>query len=563
MWNLARCGCIWRNEMVNPLQTSREKVMAVLLVVVWAALFLPNLRTNPNWYGDEGEWMEKCWTFIHGAPRVGPITNDFVFPYSYPPFYMLVNGALLKIFGYDIVVSRALGAVTALAAAAILFWIGARLRDKSFGFLCAAAFLVYVEANTNFRWVRSHPMAGTLALASVGFLIRYAQEKHLRDAVWAGIFCALATATNYFTYPLIGAVIVTVAVVNWRHAPLAAVCAGAYGGLFVLWYCATHGGGELMAQVARLNSVASNEIAPTFWGEVKRFGHNIWMLAFRTPTTMDPQRGWVGRDFWLMIAAVGFVWLPVTRGKWLRLWMPFWLLVLMYGVFKKLNNVPLFFYPATIFLPLMAVGFAGALTRAGEWLAKLQNELRWAPAFVAIFAFAVPSAGGAWGHFHTKIDLWTQHNTSEAETAMRFVNAHTTKDDFVIVPKQIYWLAKTERRSMLTFCARYEGVDNDMPVPVTIPRQMFWFDCRCQNAKYVVMASGIDTVNNQPMGIDLVYTSGLKGVPERVEAMLEAGWKPVYVGGSGQMAVITARGHKWPVAVNGEYLVLANPQLAN
>ena len=79
-------------------------------------LFLPNLRTNPNWYGDEGEWMEKCWTFIHGTPRVGPIIDDFVFPYPYPPLYMLVNGALLRVFGNDIVVGRALGAVTALAA---------------------------------------------------------------------------------------------------------------------------------------------------------------------------------------------------------------------------------------------------------------------------------------------------------------------------------------------------------------------------------------------------------------------------------------------------------------
>jgi len=166
---------------------------------------------------------------------------------------MVVNGTLLRIFGDDIVVGRALGAVTALAAGALLFWIGTRLRDKKFGFLCAAAFLVYSEANTNFRWVRSHPMAGTLALASVGFLIRYVQEKRLRDAVWAGVFCSLATATNYFPYPLIGGVIATVAVVNWREwkSPrawrdviLAGVLACAYAGLFVLWYIAMQWAGR-------------------------------------------------------------------------------------------------------------------------------------------------------------------------------------------------------------------------------------------------------------------------------------------------------------------------------
>jgi len=86
-----------------------EKRIAICLLVLWAVLFLPNLRTNPNWYGDEGEWMEKCWTFIHGTPRVGPVVNDFVFPYPYPPLYMALNGALLNveyyrdpIFGFEV-----------------------------------------------------------------------------------------------------------------------------------------------------------------------------------------------------------------------------------------------------------------------------------------------------------------------------------------------------------------------------------------------------------------------------------------------------------------------------
>jgi 4-amino-4-deoxy-L-arabinose transferase-like glycosyltransferase len=540
---------LYREPMMDfPLRTSRERWIALGLLVLWALLFLPNLRTNPNWYGDEGEWMEKSWTFIHGTPRVGPIINDFVFPYPYPPLYMLINGTLLRVFGNDIVVARALGVVTALAAAAILFWIGSRLRDKEFGLLCAAAFLVYSETNTNFRWVRSHPMAGTLTLASVGFLIRHVQEKRLRDAVWAGLFCALATTTNYFTYTLIGAVILTVAVVNWRHAPLAAVCAGAYGGLFVLWYCAAHGWSELMAQVGRLTSVASNEVRPTFIGEVERFVTNVWTLGFKTPTRMGP-RGWEGKDYWLMIATAGFVFLPVTKAKWLRAWLPFWLLVLMYGVFKKLNNVPLFFYPATIFLPLMAVGFAGVATWAGELAAKAEAKLRWLPAGIALAVFALPSLGGAWGHFDTKIDHWTQRSAIDAEAAMKFVNEHTTRDDFVIAPKQIYWLVKNAgRRSMLTFCARYEGVANDMPTPVLEPRGAYWFDCRLENAKFVVMEYGVQEVllpdgrrGQLPAGIDAVYTVPvLRGVREVVQQMQQ---------------------EKWPVVFQqGLCLVLANPR---
>jgi 4-amino-4-deoxy-L-arabinose transferase-like glycosyltransferase len=536
----------------------RERLILCAGLLLWALLFLPHLRTNPNWYGDEGEWMEMSRTLMQGTPRAGPVVWDGIFPYSYPPLYGLVNGALLCVFGNDIVVGRALGAVTALAAAAVLFWIGSRLRDRTFGFLCAAAFLVYSEANVNFRWVRSHPMAGTFALASVGFLVRYVQERRLRDAVWAGVFCSLATATHYFVYPLIGSVVATVAVANWREwrsprvwrdVVVAGAAACAYAGLFVLWYCAAHGWGQFMTQVGRLTSLANNEARPTFGGEVGRFIENIWNLGFKTPT-QGPPRPWSGHDWWLTMATTGFVFLP-TRDWRMRLWVPFWLLVLMYGVFKKLNNVPMFFYPATIFLPLMAVGVAGMLVWVGE-LAKrfsLQSgEAAAATIAVAMLAlFGASSASGAWGHFHTRIDMWAQQSVADAEAAMAFVNAHTTKDDFVIVPKQVYWLARCDRRSMLTFCARYEGVDNDMPVPAHIPRELFWFDCRLKQARFLVLEYSLeeqmlpDTRRVQlPIGIDAVYTIGLRGMRE--------------VLGRTQQ-------ERWPVVFQqGAYLVLANPQ---
>ena len=87
----------------------------------------------------------------------------------------------------------------------------------------------------------------------------------------------------------------------------------------------------------------------------------------------------------------------------MRLWVPFWLLVLMYGVFKKLNNVPLFFYPATIFLPLMAVGFAGVLTWAGELIKRLAvksgNEAATVVAVVVLAGFGIQSGVRCVGSF--------------------------------------------------------------------------------------------------------------------------------------------------------------------
>jgi hypothetical protein len=317
-----------------------------------------------------------------------------------------------------------------------------------------------------------------------------------------------------------------------------------------------------MDHVHLLVSVAGNQAKPTIGAEIMRLANDVWTLGFRTPAKVT-QEG-VAYDWWLPIATIGFLWLPVKQNKSLRAWLPFWLLVLMYGVFKKLDNVPLFFYPATIFLPLLALGFASTVWWAGEGLSRLAGKndagLRWAPGIGAIVIFGLITAEGAFSHFNTKIDMWSQHSPEDAEAALQYVNDHTTTNDIVIVPKQIYWLIKNAKRSMLTYCARYEGIDNDMPVPTPIPRDLFWFDCRWQNVKYVVIASGVDETGHIPAGIDLVYARGLKGVPEVVGAMTAAKWPVVYPVNKQVAYVPMGPNIQWPVVVGGEYLVLANPR---
>ena len=87
-----------------------------------------------------------------------------------------------------------------------------------------------------------------------------------------------------------------------------------------------------------------------------------------------------------------------------------------------------------------------------------------------------------------------------------------------------------------------------MPVPTHIPRALFWFDCRLEQAKYLVMEYGLEhrilpdgRQVQLPIGIDAVYTLGLRGVREIVQRTQD---------------------EKWPIMFHqGAYLVLANPQL--
>ncbi len=484
--------------------------------------------------------MDASWTLANGHPRVDATVNDFLFPYPYPPLYLAVNGTLLRIFGNDLAVGRALGAATALGIAALLVWIGRRLRDRSFGFLCAAAFLVYPEAVTNFRWARGHTLCGLFVTASIGFLVRYVQEKRLRDVLFAGAMCSLAIATTYWSWGLVGAVLLTALFVEKKHAPAALLASLGYLILFLLAYGLFHAGGfeHLKTQFDRLSQLANGTSQPPIWEQA-------WSLVtflFWTPVSAPSASGSAGemKDLWLIAGAVGLALVPARR---FRRWLVLWLIVVAFAVARRRGStLSTFMYPAMVFLPLLAIGFAGS----AAWIAEkgrawISPRGGWIPGIGALAVYACISLTGSIGHFRTKIDSWTQRSVADAEKAMEFVNARTGPDDFVVVPKQIYWLVKHERKAMLAFCVNYDGQANDI-APVLIPHDEFWFDCRWQNAKFAVIAAGQDA--NGPYGFDAVAAAT---VPP-IRAALEA---------------ITQGPAAWPLALaTGEYKVFANPRFA-
>ena len=74
-------------------------IFGVTLLIVWALIYLPNLRTNPKWYGDESIVLEEAWTLAQGNPRYGPMQMNFLNPNPHPPLYLLTLAGSMKIFG--------------------------------------------------------------------------------------------------------------------------------------------------------------------------------------------------------------------------------------------------------------------------------------------------------------------------------------------------------------------------------------------------------------------------------------------------------------------------------
>jgi len=522
----------------NLFHTTQERLLACALLAFWAVLFLPNLRTNPNWYGDEAIVMEEAWTLSQGHPRYGAMREDFLSPNPHPPLYLLILGGFLKTFGHDILSGRILQILVALGTTVILFWVGTRLRDKNFGFLCAAAFLCYPEAVIHHRWVRGHPMMGMWALAAVGFMIQYVQEKRWKDIALAGLMTSLAVGSHYFSFPLMGVVILTALIVNRRHVWVAAATSGAFAAGFFLWFVLSQPGG--LAHLLVRFTGASNQGFGAMQSSLAAEGIRLYRLlvefVFLTPTL--GRDGTLGVDFWIITASLGMVFFPVVR---FRKWLLFWLLALLFGAFCSRNTVGMFLYQAFGFIPLLAVGFAGAVVRLGEGASRLLPQSKRAhryPAVLLIGGLGILSLIGSLGHFHTKIDRWTVQSWRDAEDTMRFINARTTAEDYVVMPDQLFWLYDHERKAQLMHCAHYEnGIEENFAAGV--PKDQYWFDCRIANAKFLVLGYGVDA-KNQPIGIDAIFWFSYKGPRQIVEEVQK---------------------QKWPIVFQkGEYMVLANPR---
>lgn len=521
------------------LQRRQDRLIAAFLILLWAALFLPNLRTNPNWYGDEGIYMEEAWTFAQGHPRYGAMREDFISPIPHSPVYLAMLGGMLRVFGNDIVVGRAFQALVALATAGILFWVGCRLRSKNFGYLCVAAFLCYPEVVIHYRWIRGNPMQGMWILATVGFLICYVQEKKLRDIVLAGLMCSLAVGSHYFSYPMMGAVVVTAFLVNRRHVWAAAAASGAFFAAFFTWFLLAHEGG-LSHLIVRFAGASKKgfEVVDTSWGsEVVRLYRQLVEFVFLTPTL--GRDGSVGIDFWILMAGLGMLLFPVIA---FRKWLIFWLLAVMWGVFGSRNNAGAFLYQAFGFIPLLSLGFAGMLVRLGELAAgrlpSFGPAARFAPSVAFLGGLGMLSLTGSLGHLQTKVDRWTVQSWKDAEAIMKFINASTSPEDFVVMPDQLFWLYEHERKAQLVQCAHYQkGIEENLTIGV--PRDQYWFDCSIENARFLVLACGSDA-HGQTVGIDAIFWLGYKGVQGIVDEVQK---------------------QNWPIILRqGEYTVLANPR---
>jgi hypothetical protein len=177
--------------------------------------------------------------------------RDFFF--SHPPLQLYIAGALYKLFGYSLALSKAIPSVAAMVSAVHVFLLGKCLVGAWEGLLGTALFLFTFDVLRG----SSHFTGANCALA-FGLAATY-QALRRRQLV-AGCLFAMATLIGIYMAPLALMLVVLLAFRSWKESLR-----------LLASYTATSG-----AMVALFAGVAGGH---AFWYQV--FGYNLNKIPFR------------------------------------------------------------------------------------------------------------------------------------------------------------------------------------------------------------------------------------------------------------------------------------------
>lgn len=184
-------------------QFRQFSIPLLALIALAAALRLPGIKATPPWYTDEGFYVQTSWNFIHGHwATFGLEQWTSISPFSpAPPFYYLLLGSFLTLFGKSIIVARLVSAVVGIATVWSLAHIGRQLFSSSWvGLIPAAAFAVLPEFVINTRWAFPQSLAGLLLLWAFFLLGTYRERQRLRPLILGSACLSLAMLTIFWTW---------------------------------------------------------------------------------------------------------------------------------------------------------------------------------------------------------------------------------------------------------------------------------------------------------------------------------------------------------------------------
>lgn len=484
----------------------------VSIIFIWGLLYLPHLRTSPRWYGDETLTLMISQSVFAGAPADRSFIPTFWHPsYSYQPGYAWLAGAASWLSGNDIVGARALNALLALAIAALLYFGSRSIIGILPAWFGALLFLTYDQSVIHFRWIYPHNAV------ALGFLICVLAL--LRKAAWkpdwlAGIGLAIAALSHpLFAHGAIAAGLLRLkSPRSWIPLALPPFLALVLTmGLTVLKQWPHHWLSQDIATLFQFYRQYSDE----FGG-----GPKVLLNLFNFYT----------HDFFHFGAFIGLLLCCRKRLYPIAVFVG----IVSFLLLQNRQNIPVFYYQAVVFLPLLALAWAGGLYTICDLLRRRLHVRRpirliqGAAFLIPIFFVVLISPAAVRGKLVSRNDIWVTQDTTEVQKAAEFINQNTSPSDLVIGSSNIGWLLHSRSADYVQATA-WAGLPTFTFDPLP-PRERFRFPADLNAAKFAVIGD-----------IEQRWTFSQPNVSVLVNKLAE---------------------DKWPIVWQGpNYMILQNPRL--
>ena len=443
----------------------------IILVLVWMALYLPHLRTNPGWYGDETIALTAAQDLMRGNVAQRAIWNTFWHPYApYQPGYLYMVGLASSITSGDILGPRFLNTLFALATALIIALYGRVTLGVLPSFFAALLLLSYEQSVLHFRWIFTHN------LIALGFTITFlslARKSRFKSNLFAGVGLALgAAALPLFIYGAIAAAV-------WRLGKPKSWLALALPSFVIVASSLAFG----YFAHSPLNFLASDllenrdiylDASSQNSGSLAAVATNICHFFSQDPFHL------------LAAVAVLFCWNRRSRA------LGFGATVIAILLLQNRQNLTVFYYQAIILLPLLTLAMGNLLLRVvgfvrrrscgsyrGRWLAATALSL---PVIMAIQLAPQVFSGRLLPRNH----YWVTQSTQDVEAAADWINERVSPTDLVICHHNIAWLIKCRPADYL-MATTWSGLST-WPFKRVLPKTQFRFPADPDRAHFLVVA---------------------------------------------------------------------------
>lgn len=443
------------------------------IVIFWAVLYLPNLRTTPNWYGDETLTLQIGLSLIEGKLQNRATYCTFFSPaYNYQPGYALLSGFAARLTGGDIVGARFFAAVIGLAIALTGFFV---LRKK-YGYSCALTFaflfLGYSQAVIHYRWIYPHSVVGLSLILALAFILR--RPSYAND--WkAGAVLVLGACSNLLAIHAVVASLLCRLFSPRSWLPIILPTAATF--LITIMFIYARYGNWVFEDLFALQEMYSRYSMENAAG-LKAINN---LLAFFLQD-------------WTHIAVLLSIPLCLNKSSYKFVLVG---ITVVFLLVKNRQNLPLFYYQALAIYPILiailAVGCHIFLKSVRKMLCKVKWKpflakflLRWSPAVWALVIGLANLPALAKDRLPIKIMPWVVQSCQDYETAAIWLNKETCGKDLVIVHWNLAWLLKAKTADVL-MAAAWAGYPAGDYFPSPPAKDRFVYPADIEQAKYFVV----------------------------------------------------------------------------